>query len=66
MKSRAIIHSKYESRILGDRPQGSPLPSSAQATRMSGRTPGRSASEQASIQPLSAGFQSQPLRLPKA
>ena len=65
MKSRALVHSKYESRLLGARPQGSQLPSGLPAARMPGHTPGRLATEQAPRQSLSAGYQSQPLRLPK-
>ncbi|MDR7159662.1 hypothetical protein [Arthrobacter sp. BE255] len=65
MKSRALVHSNYESRLLGARPQGSQLPSGATAARMPGHTPGRLATEQAPLQSLSAGYQPQPIRLPK-
>jgi hypothetical protein len=62
MKSRALVHSKYEDRLHGARPQGSQLPSAAQAARMTGRTPGPLGTEQAPMQPVPAGRQPQPIR----
>ncbi|MEW9871680.1 hypothetical protein [Arthrobacter sp. HS15c] len=65
MKSRALVHSNYESRLLGTRPQGSQLPSGVTAARMPGHASGRRATEQAPMQSLSAGYQPQPIKLPK-
>lgn len=65
MKSRALVHSNYESRLLGARAQGSQLPSGVAAARMPGHTPGRLPTEQAPTQSLSAGYQPQPVRLSK-
>lgn len=67
MKSRALIHSKYESRLLGVRQQGSPLPLGLPGTGMTGRPlEGRPAAEQALRQSRLVGFLPQPMRLPKA
>lgn len=65
MKSRALVHSNHESRLLGARAQGSQPASGATAARMPGHTPVRLATEQAPLQSVSVGFQPQQIRLPK-
>lgn len=65
MKSRTLVHSNYESRILSARTQGSPLPSGTQTYRMTGQTPSQPAPEQPPTKSSSAAYQQEPLSAPR-